>query len=80
MFVLAWTSGHKPPRTMYFTETERGWCAGETIDQAKQFKTAAEAIATWRSKHAFPDNEIYQQAWKSGRIRTEQFDQGALLL
>jgi hypothetical protein len=80
MFVLAWTSGHIPPRTMYFIETVTGWGTVENVNDATRFKSADAAIKMWFSKLAWPDEDIYTSAIKSGRVRAERIDQGALLL
>ena len=82
MWLLAWTSGHTPPRTMYHRGPHDGykWGATEDIGLAERFKSPAAAINRWRSYHCCPDEPIYQQALRSGRVRAEPVDQGALRL
>jgi len=82
MYLLAWTSGHSPPRTMYFRGPHDGYLWGSTEDPvlAERFKSPAAAMKRWRSHHAWPDDPIYQQAIRSGLIRVERVDQGGLRL
>ena len=80
MFLLCWTSGHVPPRTMYYTETETGWSAGEDRTKAKQFSTVKQAVNRWRSLLNWPDDKHYVDAWNRGGIRVERADQIGLCL
>jgi hypothetical protein len=80
MFVLAWTSGHRPPRTMYYRESKTGWGATEQIAEARRFRSEKACITKWRSKLAFPDEPHYVNAVRSGRVRAEPLTQPGLIL
>lgn len=81
VFVLAWTSGHIPPRTMFFMEIGKHWNATEKLSEATRFNTPDAAIDTYRTRcTAWPEYEPYVSAIKSGRVRAEHLDQGTLAL
>lgn len=73
MFVLAWTSGHVPPRTMYYTEINGGWGAREDVTKAKLFKSQQQALDRWREIHAWPED--YEHCIKDGSVRSEAINQ-----
>ena len=57
------------------------WNATEKLSEAKRFKTPDAAIKTYRTRcTAWPDYEPYVSAIKSGRVRAENLDQGALAI
>ena len=78
MFYLVWTSGHVPPRTMYYTETDSGWCAGDDANDAKRFRSAALALARWRM--LIYADDYYESCISSGCVRAEAVDQLSLCL
>jgi hypothetical protein len=81
-FVLAWSSGHQPPRTMYFMALDSGhWNATEKRDEATTFRNADEAIKTYKKRcTAWPDHEPYVSAIRSGAVRAEPVIQPSLCL
>ena len=70
-YVLAWTSGHTPAKVLYFVEDADGWCCTEQRELATRFNTKKEAIATWLSKHTWPED--YQYAIDNGQVRAEHY-------
>lgn len=69
VFILAWTSGHTPPKTVYYHETDKGWGVTYDRNEAKQFKSAKAATDSWLYKHTWP--EEYVHCIKEGRVRAE---------
>lgn len=68
-YLLAWTSGHKPPRTMYFKYVKNGWGCTEDRSKAAVFKSRDQAVRAWNVRHVNP--EQYKDLWASGAIRVE---------
>lgn len=77
-FLLCWNSGHKPPRPVYYHETEEGWGATYDRQSAKVFSSREKARRRWAEVHSYPEDAIYQDAWAKGRIRVEPTRQPAL--
>ena len=69
LYVVAWASGHQPPRVVYFRASGKGWGGTYEREQATRFKSARKARETYDSKHAFP--EEYAHCWESGAWRVE---------
>jgi hypothetical protein len=66
---------------MFFMEAGKYWNATEKLSEAKRFKTSDAAIKTYRTRcTAWPDDEPYVSAIKSGRVRAESLGQGALAI
>jgi len=68
-YVIAWASGHQPPRTVYFRGGKKTWGATYERDEAARFRTRTAARRMWESKHRFPEN--YHDEWQSGVLRVE---------
>jgi hypothetical protein len=68
-YICAWSSGHEPPRPVYYQETETGWNCTYDRQQATRFNSTAEAWQAWKSRHVCP--ERYAGAIQAGRIRVE---------
>lgn len=71
-FVLAWSSGHTPPRTMYYRQGTYGWGATEAISEAHQFGSKKEALVRFLKLHAFPDE--YEHCIREGSVRAVAAD------
>ncbi len=73
-FVLSWASGHKPPRPVYYRETEAGHnaCTYDRND-AKLFRSSKIALQEWLDMHARP--EEFQHCIVEGSVRAERADQ-----
>ena len=79
-YLCAWTSGHTPPRAVYYHELPGGrW--GTTFDRAhaKRFRTPDQALLTYLSKHVKPWDYLLRSI-AAGRTRAERADQPELLL
>lgn len=68
-FVLAWSSGHEPPKAVYFRRTETAWCGTYDRAEATRFRTRSDALNQWRKVHAFP--EEHEHCIQKGRVRAE---------
>ena len=73
MFVLCWTSGHKPPRVMYYREYNNGWGTTEDRGEAKLFRTEKQALDHYLSLVSSP--EFYARYIRIGAIRAEEVTQ-----
>jgi len=73
MFVLAWSSGHKPPHPVYYSETEDGH-SDATYDRndAKLFWSKKEALQRWLDMHRNP--EQFEQYIHDGSVRAEHLE------
>lgn len=75
-WVLAWTSGHVPPRTMYYRATENGWGASKNPAEAYIFPSKKKALNRWREVHASPED--YERCITEGSTRAENLSQPEL--
>lgn len=73
MFVLCWTSGHEPPKTIYYQEHNGHWGTTLERDEATVFRSAEEALGHYMSLHTTP--EYYRRYIQSGAIRAEEAEQ-----
>ena len=67
-FVLAWTSGHKPPKTL-FRKASAYNASTEDFNQAKRYTSKEAALEEWRGTLLFP--EEYERLISSGAVRAE---------
>lgn len=74
MFVLAWSSGHEPPRPVYHRETEEGYNAA-TYDRedAKLFWSKQDALQRWLDMHRNP--EQFEHCIVDGSVWAERLEQ-----
>jgi len=70
-YIVAWTTGHTPPRVLYFRATDQGWNGTEDRAMATRFRSARQAKETYDSKHVFPRST--QHCWGSGVWRVEPY-------
>ena len=68
-YICAWSSGHEPPRPVYFRKTETGWDCTYDRKEATQFDSINDAWLAWKKRHVCP--ERYDSAIQAGRIRVE---------
>lgn len=69
LYIVAWASGHQPPRTVFFEATENGWNGTYNREQATRFKTVRQARKVYDSKHRWPEEMAGD--WQSGCLRIE---------
>ena len=69
LYIIAWASGHQPPRTVFFRITDTGWCGTYDRELATRFKTVKLAREAWDSKHIWPLD--FSRDWQSGCLRIE---------
>lgn len=68
-WLLSWSSGHKPPRQVYYARTQTGWCASYDRALAHRFPSRAAALGQWLRLHAYPPD--YEPFIRDGSVRAE---------
>jgi hypothetical protein len=78
-FVIAWTSGHTPPKTLYLHQKSKdSWGCTEDRGLATRYRTAQTAWRAWREKHMDP--EQYRNSVTSGQVRVEKAEEPELFV
>lgn len=77
-YVLGWSSGHVPPKTVYYCRDENGWGGGTyERDKAMVFRSRRAAENQWRQLSTFPED--YEHCLLEGSARAEHVTQPALI-
>ena len=70
MYILCWTSGHQPPRTVYYRDIGRDWwCTTYDRREARVFASRRAALQRYLNLHRFPEH--YRDAINTGSVRAE---------
>jgi hypothetical protein len=72
-FLLVWSSGHTPPKPVYYREYEKGWGATYERKEAKIFRTAKSALDCYLSHLTYPED--YVKYLESKEVRAEPINQ-----
>jgi hypothetical protein len=69
LYIIAWKTGHNPPRVLYYYQTETGWGGTYKRTDAMVFTTPRLARKMYDSKHRFPED--FAHCWENGTWRIE---------
>ena len=69
-YLLSWTSGHTPARTMYYTKNGTSCAAQEDREKATRFPSRKRAAQRWLDIHAYPED--YEKYLRDGSVRIEE--------
>lgn len=75
-YILAWSSGHKPPKPVYYRKLPVAWDTTYDRDEATVFSTRQEALDRWRGIHRFPED--YEHCIQEGIVRAEKLEAASI--